>query len=255
MRAAFEGKHFLVIGDSATHMLLGVMMWIILGPEFRYPTNGGEFCGHNNRVYDSGDMLYPMRFSFLWVGSPGYCDNNKGLPSVLGDVGGLARFKRGLGKNVDYVVMNSGAHDLAGNVPLDDYDRVLPMAFDMVLNASQSVREHRERFLWRTTTQHIYDVGEWNAGGRWMNLLAERHARQYGFSILDSHKVWLADDELRRANAEEQVFCGDGLHGRSPAQEYCDKTFAEAALAVHHFMQLAGGGRLDEEGAQGIEEE
>lgn len=245
----------LVIGDSTTHMLMAIMMELILGKDrFRYPSNGHELCGHNSRVYDSGDMLWPMRFSFLWVGSAHYCDNNKGLPHLLDEKEeGLARFKRGLGKDVDYVVMNAGAHDIAGAVPLEDYDRLLPSVFDMVLNASASARTQPHRLLWRSTTAHVYPVGDWNAGIHWMNWLAERHARRRGFAVLDSHQLWAADTELRRANgpsASHKAFCGDGLHGRHDRNMgteegprwrtvYCDKLYAEAALAVHHFMQLA----------------
>lgn len=250
VQEALAGKHILVIGDSTTHMLMAVIMWLILGKDFKYPVNGNEWnCGHNNRLYDSGDMPYPMRFGFLWDGSATYCDNNKGLAHMLDDDHGHERFRRGLGKDVDYVIMNSGAHDLAGKVPLEEYDLTLPRAFDMVLNASTSVREHRKRFVWRTTTSHIYNVGDWNAGGQWMNFLAERHAHRYGFAVLDSHKVWLADNELRRANGIEKIVCGDGLHGRGDfnvgtesaprwAQDYCEKLFAEAAIAVHHMMQV-----------------
>ena len=258
---AFEGKHFLVIGDSTTHMLMAIMMELILGKEaFRYPTNGWELCGHNNRVYDSGDMLFPMRFSFLWAGSSHYCDNNRGLPHLLeGNEGeGLARFQRGLGKDVDFVVMNAGAHDIGGAVPLEEYDRLLPSTFDLVLNASSSVRARPERMLWRSTTAHVYNTGDWNAGIHWMNWIAERHARSRGFGILDSHQMWAADTDLRRANGSpmpDQVYCGDGLHGRGGRNVgtkekerwitfYCDKLYAEAAVAVHHFMQLAlEGGR------------
>lgn len=249
VQQALDGKHILVIGDSTTHMLMAAVMWLILGPAFKYPQNVNDFCGHNNRVYDSGDMLFPLRFGFLWDGSAGYCDNNKGLGDVLDNDYGRERFRRGLGKDVDYVIMNSGAHDLAGIVPLEDYNQTLPKAFDMVLNASASVREHRERFVWRTTTSHVYNVGDWNAGGQWMNFLAERHAHRYGFAVLDSHKVWLSDNELRRANLKELIACGDGLHGRGDynvgtdlapqwRQEYCEKLFAEAALTVHHMMQV-----------------
>jgi len=82
-----------------------------------------------------------------------------------------------------------------------------------------------------------------------MNFLAERHAHRYGFAVLDSHKVWLANNELRRTNRNEKIVCGDGLHGRGDynvgtdsaprwAQEYCKKLFAEAAIAVHHMMQV-----------------
>ena len=123
LQQVFEGKHFLIIGDSVTHMFMAAMMHLILGnQEFRYPTNGPDLCGHNNRVYDSGDMMFPIRFSFLWVGSAHYCGNNEGLPSTLRDEYGFARFKRGLGKDVDFVVVNAGAHDIAGNVALDDYE-------------------------------------------------------------------------------------------------------------------------------------
>ena len=83
LQQVFHGKHFLVIGDSTTHMLMATMMRMILGADFRYPTNGRDLCGHDNRVYDSGDMLFPVRFSFLWAGAAGYCGNNGGLPSVL----------------------------------------------------------------------------------------------------------------------------------------------------------------------------
>jgi len=117
-------------------MLLATMMWLMFGKDFKYPQNGNDFCGHSNRIYDSGDMLFPLRFGFLWDGSATYCDSNKGLGHVLEDKHGHERFRRGLGKDVDYVIMNSGAHDLAGNVPLEDYDLTLPKAFDMVLNAS-----------------------------------------------------------------------------------------------------------------------
>lgn len=255
---AFEGKHFLVIGDSITHMLMAIMMELIVGKDqFRYPTNGPEFCGHNNRVYDSGDMLWPVRFSFLWAGAAHYCDSDKGLPHLLDDKesggDGLGRFKRGLGKDVDYIVMNAGAHDIAGAVPLEEYDRLLPSIFDMVLNASASVRAHPSRLLWRSTTAHVYRVGDWNAGIHWMNWMAEGHARRRGFAVLDSHQIWTADTELRRANGPRlpnQAYCGDGMHGRADRNVgteeaprwttlYCDKVYAEAAIAVHHFMQLA----------------
>lgn len=91
-----------------------------------------------------------------------------------------------------------------------------------------------------------------------MNWIAERHARSRGFAVLDSHQIWAADTDLRRANGPplpDQVFCGDGLHGRNNQNVgtkekerwttfYCDKLYAEAAVAVHHFMQLV----LEEEG-------
>jgi len=79
VQQALYGKHILVNGDSTTHMLLATMMWLILEKDFKYPQNGNDFCGHNNRIYDSGDMLFPLRFGFLWDGSATYCDNNKGL--------------------------------------------------------------------------------------------------------------------------------------------------------------------------------
>lgn len=251
LQQLFEDKHFLVIGDSTTHMLMAIMMQLIMGKHaFRYPSNGPELCGHNNRVYDSG-MLFPMRFSFLWVGSANYCDNNRGLPNLLEIPDGMTHFRRGLGKDVDFVVMNAGAHDIAGEVPLEEYDRLLKVAFDLVRNASINIQHHPQRLLWRSTTSHIYKVGDWNAGIRWMNKLAERQARQHGFAVLDSHQVWAADTELRRANGVplETVFCGDGLHGRGDRNvgtkeeprwqtAYCDKLYAEAVIAVQHFAEL-----------------
>lgn len=255
---AFAGKHFLIIGDSITHMLMASMMELILGKDrFRYPSNGHELCGHNNRVYDSGDMLWPMRFSFLWAGSAHYCDNDKGLPHLLDEKGeSLERFKRGLGNDVDYVVMNVGAHDIAGNVPLEEYGRLLSSVFDMVLNASAPVRAQPQRLLWRSTTAHVYTVGDWNAGIHWMNWLAERDARRRGFGVLDSHQLWAADTELRRANgfpSPSEVFCGDGIHGRYHrnvgtedrpkwAALYCDKVYAEAALTAPLYAADAEGG-------------
>lgn len=83
--------------------------------------------------------------------------------------------------------------------------------------------------------------------------MGEQHARSRGFAVLDSHQIWAADTELRRANGghlPSQIWCGDGIHGRYDRNVgtegkpkcltvYCDKLYAEAAMAVHHFMQLA----------------
>ena len=150
------------------------------------------------------------------------------------------------------MVMNSGAHDLSGGVSLEDYDRLLPEALELVRNASARIRANPQRLLWRSTTTHVYNVGDWNVGIRWMNFLAEMQARRYGFAVLDSQQMWAADTELRRANGLplEQIFCGDGLHGRGDRnigtkaqprwQSFnCDKLYAEAAIAVQHFTQLA----------------
>jgi hypothetical protein len=234
-------------------MLMATMMQMILGKtDFRYPANGYELCGHNNRVYDSGDMLFPIRFSFVWAGSAHYCGNHGGLPSILETEEGLTRFRRGLGKDVDFVVMNSGAHDLSGGIALEHYDRLLPQAFELVRNASARIRADPQRLLWRSTTTHVYNVGDWNAGIRWMNMLAEKHARAHGVAVLDSQQIWGADTELRRVNGlpMDKIFCGDGLHGRGDRnigteaaprwQSFnCDKLYTEAAIAVQHFTQLA----------------
>jgi hypothetical protein len=85
-----------------------------------------------------------------------------------------------------------------------------------------------------------------------MNVLAEKQARRHGFAVLDSHQIWAADTELRRAIAvvpPESIFCGDGLHGRGDRNVgtekeprwqtvYCDKLYAEAVIAVQHFAKM-----------------
>lgn len=55
---------------------------------------------------------------------------------------------------------------------------------------------------------------------------------RYGFALLDSQRIWLADDYIRKGNGYREV-CGDGIHGRS-----CDKTYIDAAMIVHHIMQI-----------------
>ena len=232
-QSAFEGKHLLFAGDSVLFQLMARVMRYFEDPCWDAGTEI-PYCSHENRVFDSYDR-YKIRYSFVWVGGAKECDNRKGLPSLLSEEG-RARFINQSSSEADFIIMNAGAHDINGKVPLEDYDRLLPQALDLLLGHVHKVNQRPDRFVYRTTTPLTNQVkvddnwGDANAGVKWINVLASRHAKQRHLTVLDAARIWSADDYKRRASGNP-LACGDGLHG-----DTCDKISMEAAVLIYHLM-------------------
>jgi hypothetical protein len=234
LQTAFRGKHLHFVGDSTLHEILRLLL-ILFGVSLPiYPTTPP--CQYRNRVFDS-KFTYPTRFSFAWVGGPHPCDNGKGIVSLIsGD--GKQQFVDRYQKDADFVIVNSGLHDVSVGHSVEAYADAIPRFFDLLL-CQANVTADRKHVIWLSSKPKTHSFGrcprskeEDNNGGLlWMNYLAGRIARSnYGFTVMDSHRLVKAANlvSVPKGGTEQ---CGDGHHCIG-----CDSCWAKALILVQYMV-------------------
>jgi len=194
--------------------------------------------------YDSEDS-FPARFSFNWAGSADVCGVFGGLPSILEDHIGSQRFLNSTQPDADFIIASLGTHDVVGSIPLEDYHRLIPQFFDLLLRQSPKVAIRPNRFIWRSSPpfvrfwdQPICDSKYYkdaNAAIGYMNLYAARQALAKGISVVDTNRIGTAAETDRAAHNDGQ--CGDHLHCWHQDLYYpCEPCMSQGIVLVHYLM-------------------
>lgn len=232
---AFKGKHLHFIGDSTMFELMLIVMqhfW----PDVEKPPH--------DRTFDSQDQ-YNTRFSFNWAGSPSPFDNHKGLPSLIGN----ERFIESLQPDADFIIIGAGAHERVGRIPLDKFEQALGDIYDLILDRCPKIAQHPENLIYRPAHPYNPELKNDNSGSlcnedgngpiRWMNLLAIRKTLYYSFAVMDSHRLFMADDYVRMRKGDR--YCDDGHHCQrrsyGPNDHHCDKCVMQGTIFVHYIVE------------------
>lgn len=228
----FRGTHFHFIGDSTTRQFISGVMRL-----FGFLNSTTEVYP---RDYDSEDT-YSTRFSLNWVGGAELKGNFEGLVSIVNDPG---RFVNAVKPDADFVVMSAGTHEVAGDQTIGEYQRSLPLLFDMLLRKIPKIAKDRRRFVWRTPLPLInkplkqfkwpngFCAHEDNAALQWLKLLSVKEAFNYGFPVLDAYRVSIAEDfDLAVVGATSCTW--EGVHYLN-----CDSHTLLSVIYIQYVMQI-----------------
>jgi len=240
LQLAFQGQHLFFVGDSTMFELMEHII-LFFGYDISLATKPSQECGYHDRAFDSGHV-FPVRFSFDWAAHHDICGNHGGLVDVFRIDQGK-RFLDSIPETADFIIVNTGHHDVSSGKDLHDYEVMLEKVLD---HLSRRVRG-AERMIWRTTSprskggrdcqESKKENHDGNAGVAWVNVLGAKRASAHGLPIFDVQRIWSSEDyqRLREPGATSNSVDGDGLH----CLRVCPKCFIQSIILLHYLMQIS----------------
>lgn len=193
-----------------------------------------------DNLYDSLNM-YSTRFTFISVAAARLDESAKGLISMIQEKAGRKRFIGSLDPEADFVIMSAGTHEVAGNLLIEDFDKALPILFDIVHKHCHKIAQQWERFIWRSAlplTQPIKNEywpdglcsNDANAAIHWLGYLGSKHARNRNIPVLDAHRLCFAENQGRVSNGVAPC-TSDGIH-----YHLCHCNLMQDELLLHYWI-------------------
>jgi hypothetical protein len=193
-----------------------------------------------DNLYDSLST-YSTRFSFICVAAARVDESAKGLISIVQQEAGRRRFITSLDPEADFVIMSAGTHEVAGNLMIEDFDKALPILFDIVYKYCPKIAQQRERFVWRSALPLMHPIkneywpdglcsNEANAAIHWLGYLGGKHATNRNMPVMDAHRLCFAEN-YELVSKGLAPCTSDGIHFH-----LCNCNLAQAELLLHYWI-------------------